>query len=578
MTGRVSAAALVLLGWSCVSYQVNLPLETIDKTAGYRYENLARPASNSGETFVVLTLSGGGTRAAALAYGALRHLNETHIGGRRTLLDEVDIISSVSGGSFAAAYYALVGDKEKFFHEFPDAVLYRKIQSALVWRVAAPWNWPRLLSPRFGRSDLLNIYYDKKIFKRGSYADLSRELPIAILNGTDMSLGAQFPFTQSDFDRLCSDLSKVKVSRAVISSSAFPGAFTPLTWRNYPDDSCGYEPLPWVDLAYGSDSDCLADPSCREGLILGSDPTCPAPPCRAALQPKLDRDCLADPACPRELVSQLAPDCFPNQPCKETVISRVEEFDICLGDPRCRGDLEHNPRRWDRSRIAKAYDELRDRPFIHVIDGGVADNIGLRGPTVALVTNDSSWSVLNRVNPTPGIEVDKIERVVVIVVDAKPRDRPKRDAKASPPGIISVLTAAASRPTANYSTDTVELLRSEFREWDDDAEDYEFQQPLCDEIAKDPCRVSSDPACVEKTVAKCRELFFLREEDRPPHPNLYRVHVRFDAIRDPALRREMQGVPTTLQLPRETVDELVRVAGTLLEQSAEFQRLKRDLQ
>jgi NTE family protein len=53
-----------------------------------------------------LTFSGGGTRAAALAYGVLKELKETTIvsGGQRIrLLDEVDSISSVSGGSFTAA-------------------------------------------------------------------------------------------------------------------------------------------------------------------------------------------------------------------------------------------------------------------------------------------------------------------------------------------------------------------------------------------------------------------------------------------------------------------------------------------
>ncbi len=53
--------------------------------------------------------------------------------------------------------------------------------------------------------------------------------------------------------------------------------------------------------------------------------------------------------------------------------------------------------------------------------------------------------------------------------------------------------------------------------------------------------------------------------------------MRFDAIRDPILRAELQQVPTTLQLPRATVDKLVAMVATLLEESADYQRLKRDL-
>ena len=54
------------------------------------------------------------TRAASLSYGVLEELARTEIeihGTKRRLLDEVDMISSVSGGSFTAAYYALFGDR-----------------------------------------------------------------------------------------------------------------------------------------------------------------------------------------------------------------------------------------------------------------------------------------------------------------------------------------------------------------------------------------------------------------------------------------------------------------------------------
>ena len=70
---------------------------------------------------LLLAFSGGGTRAAALSYGILEALERVEIPAqtiekdvppgvnKRTLLDEVDIISSVSGGSFTAAYYGLHG-------------------------------------------------------------------------------------------------------------------------------------------------------------------------------------------------------------------------------------------------------------------------------------------------------------------------------------------------------------------------------------------------------------------------------------------------------------------------------------
>ena len=85
---------------------------------GYRVGESAR-AGQSDDMLVILAISGGGTRAAALGYGVLEELRRTEItmnGVKRRLLDEVDVISAVSGGTFPATYYALRG--EKTFDEF----------------------------------------------------------------------------------------------------------------------------------------------------------------------------------------------------------------------------------------------------------------------------------------------------------------------------------------------------------------------------------------------------------------------------------------------------------------------------
>lgn len=70
----------------------------------------------------MLAFSGGGTRAEALAYGVLEELRDTEVlidGKPRRLLDEIDLISSVSGGSFTSAYYGLHGDRIFEFWRFP---------------------------------------------------------------------------------------------------------------------------------------------------------------------------------------------------------------------------------------------------------------------------------------------------------------------------------------------------------------------------------------------------------------------------------------------------------------------------
>ena len=159
-----------------------------------------------------MTFSGGGTRAAALAYGVLEALRDTKIewqGRRESLLDEVDVISSISGGSFPAAYYALRG--RKIFDEFPQKFLYRPIQSDLLKLALTPTSWLRLAGPSYGRSDLAADFYDREVFGGGTYADVIARgrRPFVVLNATDMTSGAQFPFIQDEFDLLCSDLARV---------------------------------------------------------------------------------------------------------------------------------------------------------------------------------------------------------------------------------------------------------------------------------------------------------------------------------------------------------------------------------
>src|SRR5271154_2922744 len=108
---------------------------------GYRFENLAG-GKDANKLFGCLAFSGGGTRAAALAYGAMLALRQTHIDWPRrgeTLLNEVDCISSVSGSSFTAAYYGLY--HERLFEDFEDRFLYRNIQGDILLKAVYPWNW-----------------------------------------------------------------------------------------------------------------------------------------------------------------------------------------------------------------------------------------------------------------------------------------------------------------------------------------------------------------------------------------------------------------------------------------------------
>lgn len=156
-------------------YPVNSPIKEYHPGAGYRGKNVRAPGNS--EMLLLLTFSGGGTRAAALSYGVLEVLKETEVtieGVKRRLLDEVDGISSVSGGSFTAGYYGLFGDR--IFEDFENKFLKKNIQGALIVRTFLnPVNWFRLFSSTFDRSDLAAEYYDKHIFEGGTFGDLATQ-------------------------------------------------------------------------------------------------------------------------------------------------------------------------------------------------------------------------------------------------------------------------------------------------------------------------------------------------------------------------------------------------------------------
>jgi len=238
---------LVVLGSGCAHHPINAPLAAVDGRTGYRFENAAF-STNSDDLFLMLAFSGGGMRAAALDYGVLDELARTGVGPpskRRRLLDEVDLISSVSGGSFTAAYYAVWGDR--IFSDFEPQFLTKRLHNGLFLRILAPWNTVRLFSPTFNRSDLAAEYSDQLLFKGATFGDLAARpgAPFLIINATDLTSGARFEFTQDQFDFLRSDLSHFPIARAVAASSAHPLVLSPVVLKNY--SAGGQSPEPeWI--------------------------------------------------------------------------------------------------------------------------------------------------------------------------------------------------------------------------------------------------------------------------------------------------------------------------------------------
>jgi predicted acylesterase/phospholipase RssA len=180
--------------------------------------------------FVGLAISGGGSRSANFAAACMFQLQ------RIGLLQKVQCVSSVSGGSLIAAYYCSCTDAE-WNPKNVQEKLSRSFESTVVDQVLTPWNIIGLLNGSVNRSDLLANEFDAALFKRKdhllTFADLRRDRPRLLINSTDMQSGRGFLFDNSTFDLLNSDLDKYSVSHAVAASSAVPAVLDPVTLQDY---------------------------------------------------------------------------------------------------------------------------------------------------------------------------------------------------------------------------------------------------------------------------------------------------------------------------------------------------------
>lgn len=220
----------------------NSRLELADPTAGYRFDALFPETEGDGDAlFVCLTFSGGGLRAAALSYGVMQELAATLVrvgddaSAPRRLLDETDVISSVSGGSFTSAAFGTWGDA-MFDGRYEQRVLRRDLEGGLIGHMLAPRNFFLLPFILLDTVDVAADYYDRRVFEEVRYRDLLERgsRPYLVINATNLALGRGFEFTQADFDVLGSDLGALPLGYAVAASSAFPIVFSPMRLRYFP--------------------------------------------------------------------------------------------------------------------------------------------------------------------------------------------------------------------------------------------------------------------------------------------------------------------------------------------------------
>jgi len=432
----VTTLTLLVQGCASVYKPQNNAVESINITKGYRINNPERKPS--GDHLVTLAFSGGGTRAAALSYGVLQELRDTTLmsdGHRATLLDEVDTISGVSGGSFTAAYYGLFGNE--IFEHYENDFLRQSVQSTLIRKLFNPFYLIKSVFTGFDRTEMAIEYYDQNVFRKKFFADIPlKHRPYIVINATDLSTSHRFSFTQATFDLICSDLSDFSVARAVMASSAVPVVFPPVVLENH-SDACDVPDSPFV---------------------------------KRLLKTKHLND-------------------------GETNI-----FD-----------------RYD------ALQNHQDNNYLHLVDGGISDNLGLR-------------ILFDQIDGAGGIEkaVSLIKKppksMLVILVNAEVSPEQPFGRGAEKPSISETVAALSATQIALYNSETIKMVKDRMLEG-------------------------------EKIMS---------ETDTPVQ--FYFVDLSFKLFADPGIKNFFNSLPTSLELTDEQVDSLITAGRDLLRNHPEYRR------
>lgn len=416
---------------------------------GYRLSSFREAADP--ELLVFLAFSGGGMRSAAFGYGVLRGLRDatvTTASGTHHLLDDVDYISAVSGGSFPAAYYGLYGDR--IFSSFEKDFLRQDIESYVWGTYLLPWNLGWIVDPDRGTNDRMAEVYDDLMFHGATYADLEkRGGPFIALDATDINFGSVFQFTQDQFDLICSDLSSFPLARAVAASNGFPVLFTPITLKSYAGQ-CGGRVPPWVD---------------------------------------------------------------------------ADKNDDWLS------------RRRAISESASRYLDTGKTRYVHLLDGGISDNLAMRGVINTTIILGAQPDLMNR----PRLQ--HVRRILLISADGQGAADTSAAASPTVASLRQIIKAVSGTQIDAYNFETLVLARKQI-------------QDFAQAVAAHRCAIAP-----VMDGHRCDDL------------RAVLVHLSLGDVADPEVRQRLQRISTGLKLDDRDVNDLVAAGEEAVRKSAEIQAL-----
>jgi predicted acylesterase/phospholipase RssA len=206
--------------------------------------NILLPENPFGK--IALSCSGGGYRAASFHLGTMSYLNHVKLGSN-PLLEQVKLISTVSGGSITGVVYALMKQEGKSFDDIYHFLLECLINIDLLHAGFEKLNPTAAWPYTFKRKNLINVFAEQydQAFTNGAlmsvFNEMKSHLEAVVFNCTEFENAVNFRFRNGGwnysgnyYNRIPGNqLREVKLSDVMASSSCFPGGFEPMCW---PDD------------------------------------------------------------------------------------------------------------------------------------------------------------------------------------------------------------------------------------------------------------------------------------------------------------------------------------------------------
>jgi NTE family protein len=192
------------------------------------------------------------------------------------------------------------------------------------------------------------------------------------------------------------------------------------------------------------------------------------------------------------------------------------------------------------ARTANRYLDPERAKYLHLLDGGIADNLALRGVVNGGIALDETSDTFRRV-------ATKARRVLVLSVDGQSARDPSLSKQRVVTGLSQIFGAVSGTQIDAYNFETLILADSELRQ-------------LVDSVRKVRCaqaRVIDGHDCADVRGAL--------------------VRISLASISDPQERQRLQAIPTGLTIPDADVDALVSSGEKLVQQNLQIRELISDL-